>query len=93
MAAKNTFPGGTAYNASKCGVSEALMQELRAQGVRIATVLPGSVDTEFGGHGTGQAWKLSPEDVAQAILALLVFPPRALPSLLELRPAKPEARA
>lgn len=95
LAAKNTFPGGTAYNASKFGLlgfSEALMQEVRHQGVRVATVLPGSVDTEFGGHGTGQAWKLSPEDVAQAILALLAFPPRALPSALELRPAKPETK-
>lgn len=93
LAAKNTFAGGTAYNASKFGLlgfSEALMQEVRHQGVRVATVLPGSVDTEFGGHGTGQTWKLSPEDVAQAILTLLAFPPRALPSLLELRPAKPE---
>lgn len=93
LAAKNTFPGGTAYNASKFGLlgfAEALMQEVRHQGVRVATVLPGSVDTEFGGHGTGQAWKLSPEDVAQAILTLLAFPSRALPSLLELRPAKPE---
>ena len=45
-----------AYCASKAALnafSEALMQEVRHDGVRVAYVLPGSVDTEFGGRGGG----------------------------------------
>jgi len=93
LASRNPFPGGTAYNASKFGLfgfSEALMLEVRQQGVRVATVLPGSVDTGFAGSAPGQQWKLSPEDVAQAVELLLAFPERALPSLLELRPSRPQ---
>jgi len=93
LAARNPFPGGTAYNASKFGLlgfSEALMLEVRRQGIRVATVLPGSVDTAFAGNTPGQSWKLAPEDVAQAVEMLLSFPARALPSLLELRPSQPQ---
>lgn len=93
LAARHAFAGGTAYNASKFGLlgfSEALMQEVRQRGVRVATVLPGSVDTEFADNLPGAPWKLQAEDVAQAVVALLRFPERALPSLLELRPAQPQ---
>lgn len=93
LAARYPFAGGTAYNASKFGLlgfSEALMQEVRQRGVRVAAVLPGSVDTEFADNLPGAPWKLQPEDVAQAVVALLSFPERALPSLLELRPAQPQ---
>ncbi|MEW5877493.1 MAG: SDR family oxidoreductase [Acidobacteriota bacterium] len=93
LAARHPFAGGAAYCASKAGLvafSECLMQEVRQQGVRVAAVLPGSVDTTFAGNPTGASWKLAPEDVAQAVLDLLRFPPRALPSLIELRPARPE---
>lgn len=93
LAARNPFAGGAAYCASKAALvmfSECLMQEVRQQGVRVAAILPGSVDTAFAGNAPGQAWKLAPEDVAQAVADLLLFPPRALPSLVELRPAKPQ---
>jgi len=90
LAARHPFAGGAAYNASKfglLGMSEAAMLDLRPHGVRVTTILPGSVDTDFGA-GKGGDWKLRPEDVARAILDLLDYPPRALPSRVELRPTR-----
>jgi 3-oxoacyl-[acyl-carrier protein] reductase len=95
LASTHPFPGGAAYCASKAGLnafSDALMQELRYDDIRVTTVLPGSVATEFSGRaaGTGSDWKLLPEDVAQAIVDLLNHPPRSLPSRIELRPSRPK---
>jgi NAD(P)-dependent dehydrogenase (short-subunit alcohol dehydrogenase family) len=94
LASKNPFIGGAAYCASKAAVnafSEALMQELRYDNIRVTYVLPGSVSTGFSGRepGTGADWKLHPEDVAQAILDLLNHPARSLPSRIEIRPSRP----
>jgi NAD(P)-dependent dehydrogenase (short-subunit alcohol dehydrogenase family) len=95
LAGKNPMAGGAAYNASKfglVGMSEAAMLDLRQHGVRVAAVLPGSVSTGFGhpdGRQAGQDWRLAPEDVAEAVVDLLAYPARALPSLIELRPARP----
>lgn len=94
LASVNTFAGGSAYNASKFGLlgfSEAAMLDLRHSGIRMATVLPGSVDTEFG-HPTSNresSWMLQPEDVAEAVADLVRFPERAIPSRIDLRPSKP----
>jgi NAD(P)-dependent dehydrogenase (short-subunit alcohol dehydrogenase family) len=93
LAATNPFREATAYCASKSGLnafSEALMQEVRQDGVRVAYVLPGSVRTEFSGRTLGDdEWKLAPEDVAQVVADLLAHPPRSLPSRVEIRPARP----
>jgi NAD(P)-dependent dehydrogenase (short-subunit alcohol dehydrogenase family) len=94
LAGKNPFVGGAAYCASKAGLNafgEALMQEVRHDGIRVSTVMPGSVRTAFsgGGDGPGMEWKLAPEDVAQVIVDLLHHPARSLPSRVELRPARP----
>lgn len=93
LAAKNPFAGGGAYNASKfglIGLSEAAMLDLRPHGVRVAALLPGSVDTGFGHRGgTERSWMLRPEDVASMVLHLLSYPPHALPSLVEMRPSRP----
>jgi 3-oxoacyl-[acyl-carrier protein] reductase len=95
LAGKNPMPGGAAYNASKfglIGLSEAAMLDLRQFGVRVAAILPGSVDTSFGDparRGGERSWMLAPEDVAAMILHLLSYPDRALPSLVEMRPARP----
>lgn len=94
LAAKNAFAGGAAYNASKfglVGMSEASMLDLRHQGIRMAAICPGSVETEFGAGRMqdGQSWRLQPEDVAQVVTDLLDFPDRALPSLIEIRPSRP----
>lgn len=97
LASRNPFAGGAAYNASKfglLGLSDAAMLDLRPHGIRVAAILPGSVDTHFSGPSGGGAaeWKLRPEDVARAIVDLLGYPDRALPSRLELRPSRPPKR-
>jgi NAD(P)-dependent dehydrogenase (short-subunit alcohol dehydrogenase family) len=92
LAARNAFAGGAAYNASKFGLlgfTEALMLEVRHAGVRVSCVMPGSVATEFGGESGGADWKLHPDDVARAVVDLLGYPSRALPSRVELRPTRP----
>jgi 3-oxoacyl-[acyl-carrier protein] reductase len=94
LASKNPFPGGAAYCASKAAVnafSEALMQELRFDNIRVTYVLPGSVATGFSGResSAGSDWKLTPEDVAQAIVDVLNHPARSLPSRIEIRPSRP----
>jgi 3-oxoacyl-[acyl-carrier protein] reductase len=96
LASKNPFPGGAAYCASKAAVnafSEALMQELRYDNIRVTYVLPGSVATGFSGResSAGSDWKLSPEDVALAIADVLNHPARSLPSRIEIRPSRPQA--
>jgi 3-oxoacyl-[acyl-carrier protein] reductase len=95
LAGKNAFAGGAAYNASKFGLigfSEALMQEVRYDHIRVSYVMPGSVDTDFGHSGTqapSKPWKLLPEDVARVVIDLLEMDPRALASRVELRPSEP----
>lgn len=93
LAGKNPFPDGAAYCASKSGLnafSEALMQEVRHEGIRVAYVLPGSVRTGFSGRTIGNDdWKLAPDDVARVVTDLLNHPPRSLPSRVEIRPAQP----
>ena len=93
LSSTGPFAGGAAYCASKAGLnafSEALMQEVRQDGIRVACVLPGSVRTGFSGRSPGaDQWKLAPEDVAQAVAGLIAFPARSLPSRIEIRPSQP----
>jgi NAD(P)-dependent dehydrogenase (short-subunit alcohol dehydrogenase family) len=93
LAGKNPILNGAAYNASKFGLngfSEALMMELRYDGIRVSYLMPGSVATEFGrGAREKMDWALQPEDVAAVVLDLLRAPARALYSRVELRPSRP----
>ena len=94
LAGTQGFAGGAAYNASKFGLngfSEAIMQDLRHDNIRVSAILPGSVNTGFRGHRAGEEarWKLAPEDVAQVVVDLLRHDPRSLPSRVELRPSRP----
>jgi NAD(P)-dependent dehydrogenase (short-subunit alcohol dehydrogenase family) len=94
LASRNPFARGAAYSATKAGLNafgEALMQELRYDGIRVATVCPGSVRTGFAGSDAGAAaeWKLAPEDVAQVVVDLIRHPGRSLPSLVDIRPSMP----
>ena len=102
LAGRNPFPSGAVYCASKAALNaftDALMQEVRQDGIRVASVAPGSVRTEFmtRAHGAPQvpaaddSWKLAPEDVAEAVMGLLGHPGRSLPSLVEIRPARTRA--
>ena len=93
LSGTNPFAGGAAYCATKAAVnafSEAFMQEVRHDGVRVAYVAPGSVDTTFGGGARDKSsWALRPEDVAQVIGDLVAYPGRSLPSRVEIRPSQP----
>ena len=97
LSSTGPFANGAAYCASKSAVnafSDALMQEVRYDGVRVTCVLPGSVNTGFGGReNTKSEWALQPEDVAEAIVDLLVHPPRSLPSRIDIRPAQPQRKS
>jgi short-subunit dehydrogenase len=86
-----------AYNASKFGLNgftEALMQEVRHDNIKVSAICPGSVNTAFGGDqpSESKAWQLSPNDIAQMVVDLLQMPDRALPSKVEMRPSKPPAK-
>jgi len=97
LAGANAHPQMAAYNASKFGLngfSEALMQEVRHDGIKVSYIMPGSVNTEFGGDepSDSKSWQLQPDDVAQVVLDLLAYPDRALPSRVEIRPSRPPKR-
>ena len=94
LASRNPFAGGAAYSATKAGLNafgEALMQELRYDGIRVSTVCPGSVRTGFAGSNEGGAaeWKLAPDDVARVVADLIAHPGRSLPSRVDIRPSMP----
>ena len=94
LAGTNFFENGSAYNASKFGLvgfSQAIMLDLRKYGIKVTTIMPGSVATYFNDHvpNEADAWKIQPEDVGQIVLDLLNMHPRTLPSKVEVRPSKP----
>jgi 3-oxoacyl-[acyl-carrier protein] reductase len=95
LAGVNAFPTGSAYNASKFGLngfSEAVMQEVRYDGIRVSYIMPGSVATDFGaapGSGRHDDWKLTGNDIAKAVIDLYSFPSTALASRIEMRPSQP----
>jgi 3-oxoacyl-[acyl-carrier protein] reductase len=95
LAGKNAFAGGAAYNASKFGLngfSEALMLDHRNDGVRVSTIMPGSVDTGFGGAESKNAWKIAPEDIAEIVVMLVRMPVRTTISSVEVRPSRPPGK-
>ena len=67
------------------------MLDLRRHGVRVSTIMPGSVATHFGGGepGDADAWKIQPEDVGTLVMELVRMPARTLPSKIEVRPSRP----
>ncbi len=94
LAGQNSHPKMAAYNASKFGLNgftEALMQEVRQDDIKVSYICPGSVNTEFGGDEVSdkKSWQLQPDDIAETVLNLLKTDERALPSKVEIRPSKP----
>jgi len=94
LAGTNFFPDGTAYNASKFGLvgfSQAMMMDVRKDGIKVTTIMPGSVATEFGNNQPSEkdAWKIQPEDIGQIVSDLIKMPARTLPSKVEVRPSVP----
>jgi NAD(P)-dependent dehydrogenase (short-subunit alcohol dehydrogenase family) len=94
LAGANPHPEMSAYNASKFGLngfSEALMQEIRQDGIKVSYIMPGSVNTAFGGDAPddSKSWQLQPADIARVVLDLLRHDERSLPSRVEIRPSRP----
>lgn len=97
LAGTNFFAQGSAYNASKfavTGFSQAAMLDLRQYGIRVTTIMPGSVTSYFNGHQPNDSdhWKIQPEDLGQMVLDLLRMHPRSLPSKIEIRPSQPPSK-
>jgi 3-oxoacyl-[acyl-carrier protein] reductase len=93
LAGKNTFAGGSAYCASKHGLiafSECLMLEVRHHNIKVTTICPGSVATDFSPAGNrDMSWALTSEDVAKSVMDVLTSSARSLISLVDLRPLRP----
>ncbi|WP_121964742.1 SDR family oxidoreductase [Myroides sp. N17-2] len=93
LAGINFFANGSGYNASKFGVvgfTQAAMLDLRNADVKVTTILPGSVSSNFNDHEPSAAdhWKIQPEDMGQLVVDILAMNPRVLPSKIEVRPTK-----
>jgi NAD(P)-dependent dehydrogenase (short-subunit alcohol dehydrogenase family) len=97
LAGRNAFSGGAGYNASKFGLNgftEALMLDHRYDGIRVSSIMPGSVATEFSGDPdkapeADTSWKVAAEDVAEAVVLVLTMPERTMVSRIEMRPSRP----
>jgi NAD(P)-dependent dehydrogenase (short-subunit alcohol dehydrogenase family) len=95
LAGTNFFAGASAYNASKFGLvgfTQAAMLDLRSHGIKVTTIMPRSVATEFSGAhpNADESWKIQPEDIGQIVVDLLKMHPRTLPSKVEVRPSMPK---
>ncbi|MBG99660.1 MAG: short-chain dehydrogenase [Solibacterales bacterium] len=96
LAGKHAFAGGAAYNASKFGLNgltEAMMLDVRHDNIRVTTIMPGSVQTNFNGRDVKDgAWKIDPSHIAETVVHLLQIPDRSLVSRVEIRPSRPTAK-
>lgn len=96
LAGTNFFENGSGYNASKFGVvgfTQAAMIDLRKYNIKVSTIMPGSVSTNFNGNEPSEkdAWKIQPKDIGELVLDLFKMNPRTLPSKIEVRPSKPNS--
>jgi 3-oxoacyl-[acyl-carrier protein] reductase len=92
LAGRNPFAGGAAYNASKFGLNgftEALMLDHRNDNIRVCSIMPGSVATDFGGASSAADWKIQPDDIADVVRMVLEMPNRTMVSRVEIRPSRP----
>ncbi|MEO8773508.1 MAG: SDR family oxidoreductase [Gelidibacter sp.] len=97
LAGTNFFAGGSAYNASKFGVTgftQSVMLDLRDHNIKVSTIMPGSVATHFNGHepDNSDAWKIQSEDIGELVVGLLKMNERTLPSKIEVRPTMPPTK-
>jgi NAD(P)-dependent dehydrogenase (short-subunit alcohol dehydrogenase family) len=90
QAGKSTFANGAIYCASKWGLqglSGCMAEDLRRYGIRVSTVCPGSVYTEFSGMGPKDPSKvLTANDVAHAVAMIAIQGPQSFLSEVHLRP-------
>ena len=97
LAGTNFFAQGAGYNASKFGVvgfTQAAMLDLRKYDIKVSTIMPGSVASQFNNNEPDEsdAWKIQPEDIGELVLDLLKMNPRTLPSKIEVRPSRPDKK-
>ncbi len=97
LAGTNFFEGGSAYNASKFGVTgftQSVMLDLRKHNIKVSTIMPGSVSTHFNGNepDENEAWKIQSEDIGELVVDLLKMNERTLPSKIEVRPTMPPSK-
>lgn len=97
LAGTNFFAQGAGYNASKFGLvgfTQAAMLDLRPYGIKVSTIMPGSVSTHFNDNKPNEkdAWKIQPEDIGKLVVDLLTMHPRTLPSKIEVRPSRPDLK-
>ncbi|WP_394974510.1 SDR family oxidoreductase [uncultured Croceitalea sp.] len=97
LAGTNFFAHGAGYNATKFGVvgfTQAVMLDLRKYGIKVTTIMPGSVSTHFNDNQPSEndAWKIQPEDIGKLVVDLLKMHPRTLPSKIEVRPTRPDLK-
>src|SRR5699024_1541995 len=76
LAGTNFFKGGSAYNASKFGVTgfaQAAMLDMRDWGIKTSVIMPGSVATHFNGNTPDESdsWKIQKEDIGELVVDLL----------------------
>ncbi|WP_194766127.1 SDR family oxidoreductase [Tamlana sp. I1] len=97
LAGTNFFANGSAYNASKFGLTgftQSVMLDLRQQGIKVSTIMPGSVSTQFNGNtpDASDSWKIQIEDIGELVVDILKMNPRTLPSKIEVRPTMPPSK-
>ncbi|WP_224484845.1 SDR family oxidoreductase [Robertkochia aurantiaca] len=97
LAGTNFFAKGAGYNASKFGVvgfTQAVMLDLRPYDIKVTTIMPGSVASQFNDNEPDEsdAWKIQPEDIGQLVVDLMKMHPRTLPSKIEVRPTRPDKK-
>ena len=97
LAGANFFEKGSGYNATKFGVvgfTQAAMIDLRKYNIKVCTIMPGSVATNFNGNVPSEkdAWKIQPEDMGNLVLDILRMNPRVLPSKIEFRATRPDIK-
>jgi NAD(P)-dependent dehydrogenase (short-subunit alcohol dehydrogenase family) len=91
LAGRNAFAGGALYCASKWGLqglTACMAEDLREFGIRVSSVLPGSVATDFGQRAKDPGKALAPEDVAHAVAMLLTQSRKSFISEVQLRPLR-----
>ena len=92
LAGKNAFAGGAIYCASKwglLGMTECMAEDLRAYGIRVSAICPGTVATDFSPHaGKDTSKMLQPEDIAHVVEMIVTQAPQSFISEVLLRPTQ-----
>lgn len=86
------LPKMSPYVAAKFGIlgfSGSLLREVKEHGVKVVTVMPGIIDTAFGGGEEGsreETWALRPELLAERVADLLDLPENVVIDELVIHP-------